>query len=220
MFDPISQGLAAVSTRNPYAPLLVFVAGGVSSVGPCVAPRFIAVAGLASGKSRGQTRALTVAFICGLTAAYAAFGAMSTLLARAMQFSAYTYAAIALVLAGGGLTTLWREGAACSHQHAREQNAGVGGALLLGASFALVVSPCCTPLVLGILAYTSASGSAAYGSGLLACFALGHALPLALVAAGANGMNAVLSRSGVRQAAGVISGTLMLALSGYYAVLA
>jgi cytochrome c biogenesis protein CcdA len=96
----------------------------------------------------------------------------------------------------------------------------MGGAMLLGASFALVVSPCCTPLVAGIVAYTSASGSAAYGSLLLVSFALGHALPIIPVAFGVNRAARLLQRHAVRQAASVVSATLMLALSAYYAVLA
>lgn len=220
MFDPISQSLAAVGSRSPYAAPLVFVAGVASSVGPCVAPRFIAVASLSTGKSGSQTRALASAFITGLTLAYAAFGATAALLMRATQLSTYTYAAVALALAAGGFITLYRERGDCAHRHARQQNASLGGALLLGASFALVISPCCAPLLLGILAYTSSEGSPAYASALLASFALGHALPLAGAAFGANGVASVLARAGVRHGAGVISGALMLALAGYYAVLA
>lgn len=185
-----------------------------------MAPRFIAVAGLAAGKSRGQTLALVLAFVTGLTATYAAFGAISSLLGQATQFSTYTYIAVAVVLAAGGLLTLWRGQGECSHGHVHARNGSIGGAVLLGSSFALVVSPCCTPLVLGILAYTSAAGSAAYGSALLACFALGHALPVIGVAFGMNGVTGCLQRYGVRQAAGVVSAALMLGLAGYYTVLA
>jgi cytochrome c-type biogenesis protein len=218
MFDPVTQGLAAVSTRSPYAPALVFAAGAVTSIGPCVAPRFIAVAGLAAGKSRRDTAILVAAFIGGLTTAYAAFGAASSLLGRAAQFSTYTYAALAIVLAAGGCVTLWREERVCAHTKPSGCNAGAGGALLLGASFALVLSPCCTPVVLGILAYTSAVGSVAYGSALLACYALGHALPIVAVASGMRGVTGMLRRNSVRQAAAVVSGTLMLALAAFYAV--
>ncbi|HET9097710.1 MAG TPA: cytochrome c biogenesis protein CcdA [Candidatus Baltobacteraceae bacterium] len=220
MVDPFSMGLAAVSTRSVYAPPLVFLAGAASSVGPCVAPRFIAVAGLTAGKSRAQAIVQMFAFVTGLTAAYASFGAVASLLGRATQFSTWTYAALALALALGGLLTLWRGQEDCSHAHARANTAGAGGALLLGASFALVVSPCCTPLVIGILTYTSAAGNAAYGSALLACFALGHALPVMGVALGTGGVMGVLQRYGVRRAAGVVSATLMLGLAAYYAVLA
>ncbi len=220
MFDPVSQGLAAVSTRNASAPALIFAAGAVTSVGPCVAPRFIAVAGLAAGKSRRDTALLACAFVVGLTATYAAFGAVSSLLGRATQFSTFTYFGVAAALAFGGALTLWREEKTCRHARERTANASAGGALLLGASFALVLSPCCTPVVLGILAYTSSTGNAAYASALLACYAVGHALPIAAVALGMHRVTALLQRHSVRQAAAVVSGTLMLGLAGFYAVLA
>ncbi len=219
MFDPIAQGLAAVSSRSVYAAPLAFSAGALSSLGPCVAPRFIAIAGLTAGKTPAQARSLAFFFITGLTLTYAAFGVLSTLLSAAGKYSAFIYILVAAALAAGGLVTLWREPEACGHLQ-RCKNVGAGGSLLLGASFALVVSPCCTPLVLGILAYTSASGSIAYGSAILACFSLGHALPIAAAAFGVNATTMLLQRRAVAQAAGVVSATLMLALSGYYAVLA
>lgn len=220
MFDPISQGLTAVSTRSGYAPPLVLLAGAVTSVGPCVAPRFIAVAGLAAGKSRRQALVLVLGFVAGLVAAYAAFGAVSSLLVRATQLSTWVYIIVAAALATGGVVTLWRGQNRCAHMHSRARENGAGGALLLGASFAFVVSPCCTPLVLAIVAYTSAAGNPAYGSVMLGCFALGHALPILGVGLGMNGVTSALQRYGVRQAAGVVSATLMLGLAAYYAVLA
>lgn len=220
MFDPVAQGLAAVGTRSAYAAPLVFVAGAVTSIGPCVAPRFIAVAGMAAGKTRARALVLAAAFVAGLTATYAAFGAISSLLARATSFSTYTYVLVAIALALSGLVTLWRGESRCDHVHEPRATQSGSAAFLLGASFALVVSPCCTPLIAGILAYTSQSGSPLYGSAMLACFALGHALPVLAVASGITGVSAVLGRFSVRQAASVISATLMLGLAAFYAVLA
>lgn len=220
MFDPVSQSLAAVSGRDSSAFPLVFVAGVVSSIGPCVAPRFIAAASLASAGGRRSAAAPVIAFVAGLTAAYAAFGAVASLLGRAAHWSAWTYWILAFALGVGGVLALWRGERACTHDRETDRATSLGGALLLGASFALVVSPCCTPLVAAIVAYTSASGGAAYGSMLLACFALGHAFPIVPVAFGATGAVRLLQRYSVRQAACVVSATLMLALSAYYAVLA
>lgn len=219
MFDPTSQGLMAVSAHSAVAPPLVFAAGAVSSVGPCVAPRFIAIAGLAAGKSRIRTAVLAGAFIAGLTVVYAAFGAIAPLLGKVLQFSTYTYAAMAVVLSAAGCLTLWRGHSACAHSSVRHAG-GCGGAFLLGASCALVVSPCCAPLVLGILAYSSGSNATGYASALLACFALGHALPALPVAFGVNGITQIAQRYTVLQASCVVSASLMLGLGAYYAVLA
>jgi cytochrome c-type biogenesis protein len=100
------------------------------------------------------------------------------------------------------------------------RRAGFGGSFLLGASFALVLSPCCTPLVIVILAYTSTSGDPWYGSALLAIFAVGHALPLLGIGAGAQRVGALLARPRLKSATSTAAATLMLSLAAYYAVLA
>lgn len=220
MSDPISQTLAAVSTRSGYAPALVFSAGLVSSIGPCVAPRFIAAAGMTAGKSRSQSLISVFAFVTGLIVTYALFGALSSLLTKAVQLSAVTYLLVSLALGVGGTLKLWQGERECGHSRAHGEKVGTGAAFLLGTSFALVVSPCCTPLVLGIVTIASAGGNALYGTALLACFALGHTVPVLAAGIGMNGVTALLQRYAIRQVASVVSAALMIGLAGYYALLA
>lgn len=210
----------AVSTRSAYAPALVFLAGAASSFGPCVASRFVAVTGMAAGRPRRATVALVCFFVTGLIGCYAAFGAVGTLLARAVHLSSYSYGVLAVALAVSGAVKLLRGKNVCDGRHDDAVTGSAGGALLLGAWFAFVVSPCCTPLIVGIVGYTSSAGDPLYGSALLACFGLGHALPLFPVAIGASSISRALSGHAVRQAAAVVSATLMIALGAYYAVLA
>ena len=220
MFDPFSDALRAAATRSEYACPLVFAAGAATSLGPCVAPRLIAVAGIVSRANRHGAMMLTSAFIVGLIATYASFGAVASLLTRATHFSSVIYLLVSAVLGVGGLITLWRVPSACEHAYQPVQLRSAGPVFLLGCSFALVVSPCCTPLVVGIIAYSSSSGDPLYASALLSCFALGHALPVLLAGAGANGVVTMLRRFAVQEAAGTISAALMLGLAAYYAVLA
>lgn len=220
MLDPSAQALAAVSARSSTAVPLVFAAGVLSSLGPCAAPRCIAVAGLCAGTSRGRAVCAAFAFIAGLAATYAAFGAVSSLVARAGELSAYTYWAVAAAFTAAGCAALWRGEPECAHAHGRPPARGIGAAMLLGCSFALVVSPCCTPIVLGILAYASPAGDAVRASALLAAFAFGHALPILAIAFGTSGTARILERYTLRRAANVVAAALMLGLAGYYAVLA
>jgi cytochrome c-type biogenesis protein len=219
MIDPILAGTQAVAQRTVLAPLLVFAAGTFSSFGPCVAPRFIALAACTAQARR--PRSVLLAFVAGLVSAYAAFGLGSSLLAGARASASAIYAAVALGLFAGGLWTLVRAG----HPHAprgaeRDGERSLGAIVVLGASFAFVISPCCTPLVAVILAYTSMVGSAWYGAGLLALFALGHALPLVLYGALGARAAGVLRRAALGQAVAVTNGALMLALAAYYGLLA
>jgi thiol:disulfide interchange protein DsbD len=215
--------LHAVATRSPLAYPLVFAAGAVTSVGPCAAPRYVALAALMNVSSR-PARVVT-AFVAGLTAAYVVLGVAAGALGALWSMSRLVYAALAIVLAASGVVTLLRrDHAAHPHADPAAANAGaqasLGGTFLLGASSAFVVSPCCTPIVAGIAGLTTASGHTGVGVALLAAFACGHALPI--VSAGALGTRVARCLRGVAasHASAVVAGTLMLALAAYYGVLA
>lgn len=217
--DLVSLSLRAAATHSAVAPALIFAAGAISSVGPCVAPRFIAIAGIAASAEKSAARRLVFAFCGGLTVAYAAFGAAATLLAGALQHSGTIYAALAVALAAAGAVTLWREEGQCTRAGV-QRNASFGGVFLLGASSALVLSPCCSPIVAAVVAYGAEAGDPVYAAAMLAIFSLGHMLPLIAAAAGATKCVALLSRLTVARAGAVLSGSLMLGLAAYYAVLA
>ncbi|HEV3153406.1 MAG TPA: cytochrome c biogenesis protein CcdA [Candidatus Baltobacteraceae bacterium] len=218
MRDPLGGALVSISSGSHYASAFSFAAGVLASVGPCTAPRLIAISAIVSNASGKSAIRMVVSFAAGLVVTYAAFAAVQSLLVRAFAFSGLTYGIIAAVLAAGGFTTLWRDDHACASR-VRLPAPNYGAIFLLGCSFALVVSPCCTPAIAAILAYTAAK-PIAYGAMLLACFAAGHTIVLFAACAGGSTVAALIRRSGVQEASSVVSGTLMLALAAYYAVLA
>jgi len=223
VIDAVSAGLHAVATRSPLAYPLVFVAGAVTSIGPCAAPRYVALAALVSA-SRRPNRVLA-AFVAGIAGTYVLLGVAAGAVGVLWSASALVYAALAVVLAAAGIATLFRDDRA-SHVHDDDAllhpgaRAGLGGPFLLGASSAFVVSPCCTPIVAGIAGLTTASGHTGAGVALLATFACGHALPLVSAGVLGNRVARVLRRVAASNAPAVVAGTLMLALAGYYGVLA
>ena len=222
MIDAVSAGLHAVATRSPLAYPLVFAAGAVTSIGPCAAPRYVALAALVNASRRPT--GIIAAFVAGLVGAYVVLGAAAGAVGALWSASRLVYAALAVFLAIAGVVTLLRGGAPHAHRSARAQDAGarasLGGTFLLGASSAFVVSPCCTPVVAGIAGLTTASGHTGEGVALLAAFASGHALPI--VSAGALGTRVArgLRHVSASHAPAVVAGTLMLALAAYYGVLA
>ena len=217
MIDPAGEALRAVAGGSAWAYPLLFVTGALTSIGPCVAPRYVAVAALAANARRPF--AMTSVFALGVVGAYVALGAAAGAIGSLLAWSASLYATLAIVLFGAGVTTLVR---ARPHTHAEDAHARVpvsaGGSLLLGAATALVVSPCCTPLIAAIAGLTIVSGRAAAGATLLAAFALGHALPLLLAATGAQAP--FVRRLGASAAPGIVGGTLLIALGGFYGALA
>lgn len=217
--DPFALSAQAVAQRTAAAPVLVLIAGILSSFGPCVAPRFIA---LAACTARAQhPKKVLVAFVSGLVAAYAAFGLAASLLGASRVYSSVVYALVAAALLAGGSWTLAaaEHGARCESGGLPQREHSLGAVFLLGASFAFVVSPCCTPLVAVILAYSSMVGRVWYGTALLSVFALGHALPLILYGSVSAGVARRLRRLALGQAVSVTSGALMIALAGYYGLL-
>ncbi len=222
MIDAVSAGLHAVATRSPLAYPLVFAAGAVTSIGPCAAPRYVALAALVNA-SRRPAR-IIAAFVAGLVGAYVVLGAAAGAVGALWSASRLVYAAFAVLLAIAGVATLLRGGTSHVHESAGVHDAGarasLGGTFLLGASSAFVVSPCCTPVVAGIAGLTTASGHTGEGVALLAAFAFGHALPI--VSAGALGTRVAhrLRHVAASHAPAVVAGTLMLALAAYYGVLA
>lgn len=214
-FDPVSQLLSAIDGHGPQTYVWAFVAGAASSLGPCVLPRCLAAAGM----SNGSFRALMVRFAMlqsGLTTGYCMLGLGSAVVVGVVRHSAVFYAVLAIVLCISGAYVLLRERAHCGHaQTYRELSSGA--AFVSGASFAFVISPCCTPIV---IALASLSATPGYAASLMAAFAAGHGVPMLAAMMGAQTLRSRVHTDGVLRASSSISGTLLVALGAYYAVLA
>jgi cytochrome c biogenesis protein CcdA len=113
VIDLLGESLRAVGTRSALAYPLVLGAGVVTSVGPCAAPRYVAVAALAHATRAPWT--IVAAFAAGLVAAYVALGALASGIGTAANAlgslwsaSSYVYGALATALLAGGVFTLVR----------------------------------------------------------------------------------------------------------------
>lgn len=197
----------------------IFIAGLASSAGPCVAPRFITVAALCANRGRVAGILTAAAFTGGLACAFAVFGAAGAVLMSAVKISTGMYLILAATLAAGGVATLLKADA-CGGHRGRNDSSALSAGFLLGVSSAFVVSPCCTPMVLAIAAYSSAAETPASGALLCAVYAAGHGLPLMLAAVSAGSIGTLFERFAMRRAAATLSGSIMLALAGYYGAIA
>jgi cytochrome c-type biogenesis protein len=221
MIDPFHAGISTLVSPSAFSFLLLLFAGILTSIGPCIAPRYIAVTALA-GAARRPLPAIG-AFVAGLIGAYVLLGFAAGGLGMMVGLASTMNSILAVVLFIGGLLTLARarvEGAACAHtRHGSTFDRSIGGVFLLGATSALVVSPCCTPVIVAIFATSSAMGRPIAGALSLGIFALGHTLPLMVAGfAGATFRN--LARIATSQAPGIVAGALMVALGLYYGALA
>lgn len=160
---------------------------------------------------------LAAAFCAGLLLGYASFAAAAWIFHDALQYSQSLYAALAAAFGAAALWPLLRP--SCSHQVAVKPVSGAG-AMLLGLCLALVVSPCCAPVIVAVMAYAAASANVPHAAVLLVCYAAGHALPLLALAGAAQKCAAVFTALATARTSVLVSSGVLLALGAYYAVLA
>jgi len=209
---------------------VLFGAGLVTSLTPCVYPMIPITAGVlggagAVGRSRGRTVALSLVYALGLATVYATLGLIAGLtgtLFGTISSNPWAYFAMANLLLLSGLAMLdvipimvperllaWA---------GRFGGQSLGAVFLMGATSGLVAAPCGAPAFASVLTFVGATQSAVLGFVYLFVFSLG--MTALLIAIGIfSGTLAALPRPGrwtvwVKRAAGV----LMLAMAEYYLV--
>lgn len=194
---------------------LAFAAGASTSIGPCVAPRYLALAALAQGRGLRGRSLLLAAFCAGTLLGYGAVAAAGSMLAFVTAHSRWLYVLLAVALFAGAIGSLVKaDRQGCTHPGA---NPSLGGAFLLGVSTSLVVSPCCTPALLAF-GVAFVAGPSATVCALVACFTVGHLAPTGLLLAGAAIPPSLTLR--YRPAVATVNAGLLCALGAYYGMLA
>lgn len=222
MFEPVPDLLA---TYPLVAFGLVFVAGVVSSASPCALATVPLVVGYVGGQAANDRRrafVYSLAFVLGLATTFTALGAAAALLGRLMgALGGPWFVALGLLAAAMGLHLMgwlpWRPPGGLNW---RPRASGVLGALLLGALFGVVSSPCATPVLVALLGLVATQGEVAYGVALLFVYALGHCLLMlaagtftGLVSAWARSRGLMAFSDGLKRALG-----LLLVVTGAYLV--
>ena len=205
----IAFGHAQRGDIGSYA--LAFAAGIATSIGPCVAPRYVAIAAVAGTGSRAGAARL-VAFLVGTIVVYIAVASAGSLLVRLVQVSSVTYWIFALVLIVSGTFELLR-----NHKHrcvdGLRRPPSLGAAVLLGAATSMTVSPCCTPILLGLGALVTRNLT-----GLIIAFSVGHLAPLMILFGAAGGLKRMLLSH--QEAVRTVTAAVTIALGSYYALIA
>ncbi len=195
-----------------------FSLGLITSVGPCVAPRYLALVALVEN-SDAKTRWMRSAwFLGGLAVCYVALTAVTSWAVRIQSISEFVYAALALSFLLIGLNRLVVR-VRCEHWQASQPPTSRGWLWLVGAALGLVISPCCNP-VLGLAGTFSAGSSATAALVSTTAFMIGHLGPIALAACGLGAGAKFLRIERWGDPVTTISAALMLALAVYYGLLA
>lgn len=225
----LAPGLDVSLSDQPLLALpLLFGAGLVTSLTPCVYPMIPITAGIlggagAEGRSRRTTLLYTLTYVGGLALVYASLGLLAGLtgtLFGSVSSNPWAYFTIGNLLLLFSLAMLdvlpanvpGRLLAWASRFGARSY----AGAFAMGATSGLVAAPCGAPVFAAVLTFVSTTRSAALGFLYLLVFSIGMTALLVAVGLSA-GTLAALPRSGrwtlwVQKAAGV----LLLGMAEYY----
>ena len=226
--------LSAQLSSSPLTALpVLFIAGVLTSLAPCIYPMIPITAAIVGGstvgdapRSRSRTVFLTFAYVLGLALAYASVGLFAGLtgtLFGSVSTNPWLYFAIANLLIVAALAMLdvvpvrvpaWLL--------TRASTAGKGGSLygvfVMGAASGLVAAPCSAPVMAAVLTWVTATKSGLLGFIYLFVFSLGMCTLLIIVGL-FSGSLARLPRAGewmvwVKR----LFALIMLAVAEYYLV--
>jgi len=185
--------------------LLVFAAGFLASLTPCVYPVIPIVMGFVGGRSRGRKLKgfiLSLFFILGLALVYSLLGVAAaktgSLIGISFQNPVVVVAIAAIFIVMGlslaGLFSItvpsWIT-ARASGSHKSEYL----GALIVGGVSAVIAAPCVGPVLIALLSWISQSGNVFLGFWLTFVFSLGMSV-IFIVAGTFSGAIASLPRGG------------------------
>ena len=226
-----------ISTQLSSSPLtalpILFIAGVLTSLAPCIYPMIPITAAIVGGgavgeapRARSRTVALTLTYVLGLALAYASVGLFAGLtgtLFGSVSTNPWLYFAMANLLVIAALAMLdvipvrvptWLL--------TRAATAGKGGSLygvfVMGAASGLVAAPCSAPVMAAVLTWVTATKSGALGFIYLFVFSLGMCTILVVVGL-FSGTLARLPRAGgwmvwIKR----LFALIMLAVAEYYLV--
>jgi cytochrome c-type biogenesis protein len=189
-----------ISTQLSSSPLtalpILFIAGVLTSLAPCIYPMIPITAAIVGGSAvgdaprpRSRTVLLTFTYVLGLALAYASLGLFAGLtgtLFGSVSTNPWLYFVMANLLLIAALAMLdvipvrvpaWLL--------TRAATAGEGGSLygvfVMGAASGLVAAPCSAPVMAAVLTWVSATKSGVLGFIYLFVFSLGMCTLLVLV---------------------------------------
>lgn len=217
--------------HRPFAAVpLLFVAGLVTSLNPCIYPMIPITAGAlggvnAEGRTRRRTIGLTLTYVCGLALLYALLGMIAGLSGSlfgtigASFWARLVIGNLLLVFALAMLEVIpVRLPARLSAWAGNLGGGSYPAVFLLGATSGLVAAPCGAPAFAAVLTWVATTRSAVLGFVYLFVFSLGMTALLFVVGV-FSGRLAALPRAGawmlwIKR----MSGVILLLMAEYYFV--
>lgn len=228
------SGLTAQLSASPLTALgLVFLAGVLTSLNPCIYPMIPITAAIVGGQTVGEAKpprwrsaVLTFAYVVGLAAVYSSLGLFAGVTGTmfgTVSTNPWLYFAMANMMLLAALAMLdvipIRLPAALSTRAATAGTAGrASGAFVMGAMSGLVAAPCGAPVMAAILTWVGSQGSPTLGFVYLLVFSLGMCTLLVVVGLSSGALSR-LPRAGnwmlwVKRGFGIV----MIGVAQYYLI--
>jgi cytochrome c-type biogenesis protein len=204
-------------TANPFVLLpLAFAGGAIASVSPCILallPVNLSYIGTLNIKSRWDAFIKAGLFVLGAVTILSLFGLVSSFAGTVMvEYRGYINIVVGLIMAVMGLWLMGLVKLPLPQMNVKLPQAGPYG---VGLTFALVSSPCASPVLFAVLAAAAATGSQVLGTLTMVSYALGYTL-LIFLASLFTGL-AKQSKQLLKHSEGIIRfGSLALILTGGY----
>lgn len=183
---------AQLDSGSMAAVFVVFAAGVLTSLTPCVYPMIpvtVTYIGGASGGNRRRAVVLSLIYASGLAVVYASLGVAASLFGKTFgSFTRtwYIYGGVGLLfLLFGAMMIGWINipvpGFAGKMQSEGTRRGGALGALLIGVAAGFVAAPCTAPVLASLLFYVSQTRNVVWGGTLLLVFSAGLSLLLVIL---------------------------------------
>lgn len=165
-------------TANPFVLFpMAFVGGVIASVSPCILgllPVNLSYIGTLKIKSRWDAFTKAGLFVLGAVTILSLFGLVSSFAGAVMvEYRGYINVIVGLIMAVMGL---WLMGIIKLPLPKMDMNLPQAGPYGVGLTFALVSSPCASPVLFGVLAAAAATGSQLLGTLTMVSYALGYTI--------------------------------------------
>lgn len=191
------SGITDQLTTSPALALpILFAAGVLTSLNPCIYPMIPITAAIVGGHTLGETPPprsrtvlLTFSYVAGLAIVYASLGVLAGMTGTifgTVSTNPWLYFAMANLLVIAALAMLdvipVRLPSSLVTRASRAGTAGrVSGAFVMGAVSGLVAAPCGAPVMAAVLTWITTTQSAALGFIYLLSFSLGMCALLVMV---------------------------------------
>ena len=183
------SGISGQLSSSPAIAIgLLFIAGVLTSLTPCIYPMIPITAAIVGGQSVGEEKAprsralvLTLAYVSGLAVVYASLGVLAGMtgtLFGSVSTNPWLYFFMANLLLLAALSMLdvipIRLPSSLVTRASTAGTAGrISGAVIMGAVSGLVAAPCSAPVMAAVLTWVTTTQRAAMGFVYLLSFSLG-----------------------------------------------